>query len=790
MLNKLGPIAKKKENIMSHADFCQIMRMANEKQQELLLHTIHHLLSDDENPLQIFFTGPAGCGKTFVIKLIMEIYNRFSDTDGYCNAYIACASTGKAAVAIGGTTVHTALKISLSKLLPLSIEIAHQYRALLKFVKVLIIDEVSMIGAELLEQIDSRLKQITGRFNINFGGLDIIFIGDLRQLPPVRATHIYKQIKRRMTGPTLWRGLKFFELTEVVRQSNVMFATALTKIGDGVKLTNDELQLIESRFMTKEEAARLCPNGVRLFFSNEAVKKYNDSILNNSENKIVSLASDVYVGCHNAEQESFVRQKLHKMSTIDTGGLPYELIFVPDQPYMITTNIDVSDGLSNGTVGKLCQVDRNENGDITKIWMLFPKKVGQKINNKWKGYIRQKNINPSAVPITAHTSSIPLNNNKTIVAKRKHFPLLPACAITIHKSQGGTFDEIVYEYDKSHSLELVYVALSRVTNIEGLYIVTKDNNTIFFHGRRNSTSVHNLQDEFKRLALNPLQTVTKTFIDFISNRRGLSIFSLNCQSLRAHAADLNDTVLQRSNVLIFTETHMTNEQPINIPNFNCIISYKRPQVPAAGVAIYHNVQDTTHIVSSHMDIHVKNTPAFGFNVSEIGEICIAHCNSDNGQKILMVAVYISPNKSIQDIIEFLHTHLLIYTTQGSRLLNKAFNEVPMILSGDFNTNFSENSSQQLIDFLNNELSLSMSNDRKVSTTRYGTTIDAVFTRYLHRFQSKIFISYFSYHKPIVSFLDYNNDDTNNVNIVEIHDNENNIDNQINVNDVYSVDNEL
>ena len=205
MLNKLGPIAKKKENIMSNADFCQTMRMANEKQQEILLHTIHHLLSDDENPLQIFFTGPAGCGKTFVIKLIMEIYNRFTDTDGYCNPYIACASTGKAAVAIDGTTVHTALKISLSKLLPLSIEVAHQYRALFKFVKVLIIDEVSMIGAELLEQIDSRLKQITGNFSKNFGGLDVIFIGDLRQLPPVRATPIYKQIKRRMTGPTLWR---------------------------------------------------------------------------------------------------------------------------------------------------------------------------------------------------------------------------------------------------------------------------------------------------------------------------------------------------------------------------------------------------------------------------------------------------------------------------------------------------------------------------------------------------------------------------------------------------------
>lgn len=135
----------------------------------------------------------------------MEIYNRYSESDGFCNAYITCASTGKAAVAIDETTVHTALKISLSKLLPLSIEVAQQYRSLFKYVRVLIIG-ISMIGAELLSQIDSRLKQISGNFEVNFGGLDIILIGDLRQLPPVRATPIYKQIKRQIAGSTLWRG--------------------------------------------------------------------------------------------------------------------------------------------------------------------------------------------------------------------------------------------------------------------------------------------------------------------------------------------------------------------------------------------------------------------------------------------------------------------------------------------------------------------------------------------------------------------------------------------------------
>ena len=73
------------------------------------------------------------------------------------------------------------------------------------------------------------------------------------------------------------------------------------------------------------------------------------------------------------------------------------------------------------------------------------------------------------MPIVRRTSKISLNNNnKTIVGKRNHFPLISGCAMTIHKSQGGTYDEVVYQYGKSHSITLLYVALTRVTSVEGL----------------------------------------------------------------------------------------------------------------------------------------------------------------------------------------------------------------------------------------------------------------------------------------------------------------------------------
>jgi hypothetical protein len=298
----------------------------------------------------------------------------------------------------------------------------------------------------------------------------------------------------------------FYELNEVMRQANATFSTVLTKIGNGKVLEREAIQLIESRFYTKEEADHLCPHGIRLYLTNNAVNEYNLKILNSAENKIVTTAIDVLSGCHNAEQEAFVRQKLYKQSVIDTGGLPYGLILVLNKWYIITTNLNVSDGLANGAVGKLVHIETDETGIVTRVWLEFPDspRTGQKIRTKAAAFVQANNISHTAVPIARRTSTIYLNKNKTISAKRNHLPLVSACAITIHKSQGGTLNEIVYEYEKTHTQQLLYVELSRVTSLQGLYIVAKDNKNIFYHGRRNAQSMVPLQEEFRRLSTNPL----------------------------------------------------------------------------------------------------------------------------------------------------------------------------------------------------------------------------------------------------------------------------------------------
>lgn len=120
----------------------------------------------------------------------------------------------------------------------------------------------------------------------------MILIDDLRQLPPVRATPIYKQIKQRIHVP-LWQGLKFYQLDEVIRQANRTFATVLTKIGNGKQLDDHEIQLIETRFFTQGEINRRRPHGIRLFNTNQSVNEYYNSILNSAQEKIVSNALDI-----------------------------------------------------------------------------------------------------------------------------------------------------------------------------------------------------------------------------------------------------------------------------------------------------------------------------------------------------------------------------------------------------------------------------------------------------------------------------------------------------------------
>ena len=122
----------------------------------------------------------------------------------------------------------------------------------------------------------------------------------------------------------------------------------------------------------------------------------------------------------------------------------------------------------------------------------------------YKEYTIQIGISKRATPIGLRTATFPVyKNNKGLQAirvQRTHFPLKAACAMTIHKAQGGTFDGVVYTYSRSNTQQLVYVALSRVTSQEGLFIIADNGKNIFYHGRNRDDSVNDLRIELNRLS--------------------------------------------------------------------------------------------------------------------------------------------------------------------------------------------------------------------------------------------------------------------------------------------------
>ena len=177
-------------------------------------------------PLHIFLTGDAGCGKSFLMKVI---YQSLTKIFSYGNVsldktkVLLMAPTGVAAIIIDGTTIHTALNIPVDhfgKNLPLlSDKMRRTLRNRLADLKVIIIDEISMVSNNLLYYIHLRLNEIFGTTDIKpFAGLTILAVGDFFQLLSVRGSPVYAEYKNTWQNlNSLWKLFKMFELTELYR---------------------------------------------------------------------------------------------------------------------------------------------------------------------------------------------------------------------------------------------------------------------------------------------------------------------------------------------------------------------------------------------------------------------------------------------------------------------------------------------------------------------------------------------------------------------------------------------
>ncbi|XP_065304810.2 uncharacterized protein [Dermacentor albipictus] len=702
------PAVQMRTDIMPTDVYLHRMRMMNAGQYEIVREVIHRLTTPDSEPLQVFFTGAAGCGKTFVLRTIMDVYNRYfrsGNRDVSINSFVACATTGKAAVAIGGVTVHAAFKLVVSGKNPdrgLSSSDANSFRCIFKDVKCVIIDEISMMSADTLVLIDRRLRTISLKYTEPFGGFDVILCGDLRQLPPVRAAEVYRRSKLHQsvfdTESMPWHNLSYFQLKDVVRQSDERFATILTKIGDGIGLTVDEVSLLESRFVTTEEAANKCPSGVRLFYTNKDADAFNIATAEAcTEYAIHCPATDTICGHRSDEEYTHAKVRVATMSKVQMANLAPNILLCLEKPYMVIRNIDVSDSLVNGSVGILRLVQRDTDDNPLRLWIEFPTGVGAAALLKGRRYrANDPDICSNWVPIELITIGCHLKGHDLahITVRRKQFPVVQASAITIHKSQGGTYDEAVVDYSKSHNQKLVYVALSRVTTIDGLYLTNKDNDHRFHHFKENPDRA--LADEFRRLGNHRLQTITAECNKMLAEYF-VTVGCVNVRSLGAHSLDVaKDFVLANTTVLCFTETWMDRKPPYDIDGYRCISAAKRSDNRAAGVAIYVKREVQAE------DVFLVQ------RVYEYGEVCAVRLGS-----VVIACIYIAPGTG-----ETAAADLIV------RELQPWIGKETLLVVGDFNQNV--RISRTFPDMLHVRAGLQMATPMNAISTNRNSCIDLAF----------------------------------------------------------------
>jgi len=403
-----------------------------------------------------------------------------------------------------------------------------------------------MVGAKMFSYLDSRLRQILNNREVPFGGISVIVFGDLRQLSPVGDRWIFKSNSAlhdpyaAIYGTFLWDSFKFFELTEIMRQrDDQAFAIALNNMASG-HMSSDDISLLRSRI---SDESQLPNDAIHLFFSNEDTSVFNAAKLNSiSTAQHISAALDFIKASHRcAEVKNRHLEAVKSFPTAKTQGLCPSLILKTTAKYMMTVNIDTSDGLVNGASGILMDISFNTSNSPHVLWIKFiDESVG--INTRAEC---PHSLDFSWTPIYKITKSFQFHSSQQITIDRKQFPVVPAEGITIHKSQGATYSKVVVHTFPRMSRESLYVACSRSTSAAGLFIIGE-----FVPPRSDSRSL--VEQELQSLRSTKL---LKTHYDCLFDSNKFNTFFHNTESLHCHISDIcSDQLMLRASLLCFVET--------------------------------------------------------------------------------------------------------------------------------------------------------------------------------------------------------------------------------------------
>lgn len=400
----------------------------------------------------IFLTGKAGTGKTTLLKTILK--TTYKNT-------VVVAPTGIAALNAGGVTIHSFFQLPFSGFIPahdFQNQNNHSYfetkqsirrhfkmhqikQTLIKNLELLVIDEVSMLRADILDAMNEML-QFVRKSNAPFGGVQVLFIGDLWQLPPVVKANEWETLKN------YYRGMYFFnawvmentqplyiELKKIFRQDDEQFVKLLNNFRTN-NVSNSDYELLSQRVNTNFDTSKN-KGYITLTTHNHKADELNDK-------ELQALKTQEFVFL-----PEIIGEFPEKIYPLDT-----ELVLKKGAQVMFVKNdLNYEKRFYNGKIGYISYVSANE------IEVFIPED-GVKIEvekYEWQN-VRYK-LNPQTKEI-----------EEEVLGTFVQYPLKLAWAITVHKSQGLTFDKAVLDINDVFMSGQAYVALSRLRSLEGLVL--------------------------------------------------------------------------------------------------------------------------------------------------------------------------------------------------------------------------------------------------------------------------------------------------------------------------------
>ena len=703
-----------KNHLLSNNEYYKVINQLNEKQYLFYLHIMHKIFTNQQELTCLH--GGAGTGKSFVIKAIHEGIHRAleSQPGNISNINILLAApTGKAAFNIKGNTIHSAFHIpanqSLANYSQLSYDTLNTLRCQYNKLKWIIFDEISMVSNNMLRYIHLRLQDIKQN-NQFFGGVNVVAVGDFYQLKPVKGNFIFEDYKEDY-GPlatNIWyEKFKIFELTEIMRQKDDrLYAELLNRLRVGT-YTKKDIQLLKQ---TKKTNNHLNSNSAipHFFPTREQVNSFNDNIIQKSTYKIISKCSDVIPTSISKLLFNKIEIAISKKQVKDTGGLSQEIILATDQQYDIINNIDVKDGLINGTECTIkyiqCTND-NENQLIpTIIWVVFEdENIGIYHRSKYSYLYLNKKINRKWTPILKIKRSFLI---KDVWIHRIQFPLKCAAARTIHISQSSTYKQIHVDLNtisnppKFWWQHMHYVALSRVISIKGLYVENLNEENICVSSK--------VLDYLKYANKKKKLHITINFF----NPDHINISFNNSRSFKKNYSIIKENkIINLQDINIFCETKLTQYDENKNYQLNKNIIIRLDQ--RIGTKIDYGI-----IAYINPKIKINNIDNLSIEKLDILLINISYHNN----KITLLSLYNSPKNDYT----YLHKHL------NKILINIFKTEKHVIIVGDFNINITSANYLKLTNLFKN---YKMTQHISDFTTKYQTTIDLLFsTNNIHSIQ--------------------------------------------------------